>query len=298
MSDYIHRAKLGALANLYIEANRLHVLKCLDRCPEILESIGVLREQMESLPEQGMNDKMFHWWNIKEAILTTGAEASTLLGAYEQALEFNAEVLSSMKARGATSLELARSAFKDYFPLLRLGHNLQAGELILDCKKVFERENDTKSLGNFFCSLADLERQQGQIGKAIELFDTSLRYSYQAEDFINISTNHHNLAISQREVGSDKALAHRLAAGIIRYQIGSGLLASTIQEMVIDLAKFGAQALPTNFRDLCQTVDEIEGVNFRELFLKLTMGSNANGDQVMLKIIDMAKKKPFLMRRL
>lgn len=288
MRDYACQAGLGPLTYLGIEADRLQALNRLGRCPEVLESIEVLRAQIVSLPEQGMKEKMYHWWNIKETILTAGVEASILSGAYEQALELNAEVSSAMKARGATGLELARSASKDYFPLLRLGHYVQAEELLLGCKKVFESENDIKNLGNVFCSLADLEHQLGRVSQAIKLLDTALRYSYQAGDINDISTNHHNLAICQREVGLDKALSHRLAAGVIRYQIGSGLLTSTIQNLSTDLAKFGAQALPANFGELCQTVDEVDGVNFRELFFDLA-GSKVDGDQVMLKIIEMAK---------
>jgi len=289
MRDYATRTDLGSLVQLGIEGNRLQALNRLGRSLEVLEVLRALMEQIESLPEQDKKCKIMDRRNVEEVILTAGAEAAILIGDYEQALELNSRVLNAMKAGGDTDLEQARVAARDYFPLLRLRRYIQAKEMLLACKSVFERENDIKNLGNVFCSLADLEYQLGQVNQSVELLCTALRYSYQAGTIDDISTNHHNLSICLSKIGSHEALAHYLAAGIIRHLVGSGLLASTVRNLLSYQAKFRCQPLLLRFDQLCQIVEEVEGVKFRELFYRLA-GPDADGNKVMQEVLSMAQK--------
>ena len=69
--------------------------------------------------------------------------------------------------------------------------------------------------------------------------------------------------------GSAKAPAHHLAAAIIRFLTRSGQLPTSLRNLSIDLNTFGPEALPASFDQLCETVEEVEGVKFWDLFVRL-----------------------------
>ena len=47
------------------------------------------------------------------------------------------------------------------------------------------------------------------------------------------------------------------------------MIASSLQGLAYDLDKFGPEALPGSFDQLCDRVEEVEGVRFRELCERL-----------------------------
>ena len=59
---------------------------------------------------------------------------------HDLALEFNAEQIEVMQSRGATDLDLARTSFNDYGPLLSLERYDEASSLLMACRDVFEKE--------------------------------------------------------------------------------------------------------------------------------------------------------------
>ena len=264
-------------------------MNLLGHYSEVLEAANGIWVQIESMPEQSEQDEAVSIWDVKELILDTGRTAAMRSESYNQALELNAKLLELKMARGVSELELARTAFTDYFPLIRLGRHIQAEKLLWNCKKVFDGERDVKYLGKVFAALADLEYGLGHIDEAIKLENAAMRYSYLSGDTEDISIIHHNMGTYLLKAGSEKALAHHLAAGIIFYETDSGLLPSAIHDMLKDLHKFGPLSMPANFDQLCLIVDAVEGVIFRDLLQSL-VGPKADGDQVMQKIIEMAKE--------
>jgi tetratricopeptide (TPR) repeat protein len=288
IKSYTMKAGLGPWTQLGNEGRRLQVLTRLGRYDEVLEVVKGLRAEMESLPEEGEQEESVEPWNVKEGILSAGRNAAIRSGDYQQALEFNAEVLEVTKARGATELELAKTAFNDYFPLLRLGRYDDAGNLLWACKEVFEREKDINMLGRVFSALADLEDELGRVDQAATFEETALRYKYLAGDPESISVSHHNLA-NLGKAGIEVVLAHRLADGIICNLTGSGGLAQTIQGLASDLDRFGQKALPKSFDEVCRTVEQVEGVRFRELFTRLA-GPEVDGDEVLRAVVELAKR--------
>ncbi len=291
IKDYTSQAGLGPWSQLGDEARRLQALFFLGRYEEVLQAVEEIRVQMRSLPERGDQNETIQPWNVRESILNIGERAATLSGKYEKALELNAENVGRKKSRGATDLELARFQFNDYGPLLGLEHYDETGELLWECKEVFEREKDILYLGRVFIALADLQYRMGQTDQAIKFGETALRYIYQTDNTEDASISHDNLANSLAKAGSDKVLAHCLAAGIINYLTSSGGLTLTLQNLSIHLSKLGSQALPSSFDQLCRIVEEVAGVRFRELFIRLA-GPEADGDQVMQKVIEMARASP------
>ena len=105
----------------------------------------------------------------------------------------------------------------------------------------------------------------------------------------SISTSHNNLANYLGRAGSLSALDHRLAAAAILIPIGSGMLASSLDGLSWDLDKFGPEALPESFDQLCQRVEQVEGVRFKELWQRLPQ--RADGDQLMKDLIELMRPR-------
>jgi hypothetical protein len=76
---------------------------------------------------------------------------------------------------------------------------------------------------------------------------------------------------------------------MIDYVTHSGTMNSTISHLSSDLANSDVGAIPASFDELYQIVEGLEGVRFRELFLRLA-GPDADGDLVMQVVLRMAQK--------
>ena len=153
-------------------------------------------------------------------------------------------------ARGADALEVARTRFNDYGPLLRLHRYDDARALLLSCRAVFEDERDIEMLGKVYGALADLEDKTGGRAAAVRFEEVALGYSYQAGEPENCAISHNNLANYLERQGADPAtvLAHRLAAATIRLQMQSGHLSTTVR----NLANSDLPPAPPAFADVAQ----------------------------------------------
>ena len=139
-----------------------------------------------------------------------------------------------------------------------------------------------------FSALGDLKNKLGQRAQAIRFEEMALRYKYIRGDPDSISISHFNMGNYLALEGLQSALDHRLAATAIVLQIGSGRFASALKRLAIDLHEFGPKALPGSFDQLCDRVDEVEGVQFRELWARLPKRAE-DGDQLLNDIIEAAK---------
>jgi tetratricopeptide (TPR) repeat protein len=285
---YTRRAGLGPWTQLAHEAQRLQLLNALGRYAEVLSAVEALREQMRALPEDSEQEEAANLWNVRETILDTGGFAAMRLERWEAALALNAERVTNQEARGAPALEVARARFNDYGPLLRLGRYGEARGLLHACRAVFEKEGAVTELGAVFSALAGLEDKLGHHGQAIAFSETALRYTYLAGDPEACAISHHNLSNYLKRAGRERktCLAHRLAAGVIRFQTGSGMLASTLRNLVIDFAQFAPDPplLPASFDELCRIVEAVDGVHFRELFERLPRRA-ASGDEALREVV-------------
>jgi hypothetical protein len=143
-------------------------------------------------------------------------------------------------------------------------------------------------LSVIFSALANLRHELGRVDQAVSFEETALRYRYLFSEPEGISISHHNLAIYLAENGTQFALDHRLAAAVIRYQIVSGMFESSLGGLARNLARFSPEALPVSFDQLCDRVEEVEGVRFRELWQRLPKRTE-DGDQLLKELIEMAK---------
>jgi hypothetical protein len=200
-------------------------------------------------------------------LLDIGRNAATNTHRWETALALNAEVAKVKLARDANELEVARTRFNDYAPLLRLRRYEDGRKLLLSCRAVFEAKRDVRGLGSVYSALADLEDNTGGRAAAVRFEEVALGYNYQTGEPETCAISHHNLAnyVERQDADPATVLAHRLAAAAICLQMQSGLLPTTLRNP----ARSELPPAPPAFAELAQCVESIEGVRFRALFEQL-----------------------------
>jgi hypothetical protein len=75
---------------------------------------------------------------------------------------------------------------------------------------------------------------------------------------------------------------------LIFYQTAHGQMGRVANSLRRYLAELGPRALPSNFDELCELVDQTEGVHFRDLFSRLPQRA-ASGDEALQKVLEMAR---------
>ena len=266
-AELARRAGLGPWSQLINEAMRLQVLAALGRHEEVLAEVERLRPSLEDLPAPGDDDDGVVPWNVREGLLDIGRFSAMSLTRWEDGLNLVAEILRIKSQRGADEVELARSAFNAYFPLLRLQRLQEAREVLEACRKVFEKYREVGSLGKVLSALADLEDEEGNPSAAARFETAALRHTYHGGEPESCAISHHNLSnyLEQTQEFPEEVLAHRLAAAIVRWQISSGLLITTIRNHALS----SLPSTPPAFEEVARRVEETDGVHFRELFERL-----------------------------
>ena len=201
------------------------------------------------------------------------------------------------RARGASALEVARTRYNDYGPLIRLGRYGEAHALLMECREVFESEGYLQGLGQVFTALADLEDNLGHRDRAIRHEQTALRYSYAVGEPGDCAISHFNLA---NYLMARRRPSHRISgpsAGRHADLVSDserGFLELTLQALSRHLASFapGEPPLPADFAALCATVDQVEGVDLAALFNRLPKTRAATGDDALRQVLDLARQQP------
>ena len=265
-SELTRRAGLGPWSQLANEVTRLQVFDALGRHEEVFAEVERLRPSLENLPTAG-EDEVINPWSVQEVLLDAGQSSAMGLKKWEDALSLDAEILRIKTQRGADEVELARTEFNRYFPLLRLRRFQEAREVLEECRRVFEEHREVRNLGKLFGALADLEAKEGNPSEAVRFAKSGLRHTYQAGDPESCATSHANLAdyLERIQAAPEEVLAHRLAAGAMRFQIFSGRLGTLLQ----NLAGASLPPSPLSFEEVARRVEKIDGVHFRELFERL-----------------------------
>ena len=286
----------GPWSQLADEAQRLQVLAAMGEHAMVLDRVAEIRAGDARLfpdpPDE--NDGLVAVWNVRETVLDIGRDAASELEKWQEALELSAEQLRIMEKRGAAAVEQARFRFADYGPLLRLGNDEEARSLLLDCRRVFEQQNAIEDLGRVFSALADLEDKLGHTAAAAGFEDTALRYKYTRGSPAGAAISHFNLANYLRRLEADwrSVLAHRMAAILIDAAMRAGGLAKDIAALARNLraaADRADAALPADLTGLCAIVEQIEGVRFRDLMIRLEPDENRL-NELMQAIIATAKE--------
>ncbi len=278
LADYTRQAGLGPWTQLQDERIRLQILNAQGNGEQVLAEVTRLRQQMAELPEESDQPEAAVLYSVREGILDTGRSAASQLGRWEVALAFSAELLESLQRRGASVLETATMRFNDYGPLLRLGRIADARSLLLDCREIDEREHNTAGLGKDLSALADVEDAAGHVQDAIDLERNALRYKYLPGEVDGIAVSHHNLGnyLSRHAADYPQALAHYLAAALLRVLTGIAGTERSVRAAAEDLAHAPANAaVPASVDVLCGMVGEVPGVRLDRLLGQLTTDPEA-----------------------
>ncbi|MCW3814072.1 CHAT domain-containing protein [Micromonospora sp. DR5-3] len=292
MKEHTRQAGHGPWTQLGDEGQRVQILVMQGHYEEALDVIEQLRASMAALPETPERHERSTPWNVREGILDTGAQAARSLNRWQEALDLNAELLDSLRRRGATESDQARSEFNDYAPLLRLGRTSEARALLLRCRAVFEAAHDIEPLGKVLGALADLEDDLGHGDRAIDLEKDALRLAYAMGHPDAVLSSHHNLAYYMARYNGDprEEIANRLAAAMIAYQTGS-LVLPEIKALARRLAHYGDAAVPESFDEVCRIVDQMDGAHLAGFIKRLPLRA-PDGPAALAEVLRRARALP------
>ncbi|HKN97556.1 MAG TPA: CHAT domain-containing protein [Pseudonocardiaceae bacterium] len=270
LADYSARAGVGPWTRLSNEAGRLQVRYLQGHFQEVLDAVEAHRATMAELPAEPEASETVSPARVRESILGIGVVAAHDLGRWPHALDLNAAVRRAQEDRGASEAELAATSFNDYGPLLQLNRAKDASDLLDRCREVFEAAGDVVMLGNTLSALADSDSRLGHTGRSVELEIKALQLKYEIGDPEAISVSHYNVADYAMRAGGDlaHAWAHRLAAALIRYQIGSPRMGTTL-EAIGQLIGGDQPESPLTFDQVRTVVETVQGVQFGALFSRL-----------------------------
>jgi hypothetical protein len=148
------------------------------------------------------------------------------------------------------------------------------------------------SLGAVYNALALQASHIGDHGNSVNLARTALRHVYRGSDPRWCATCHQNLGDFLALNGGEPrvATAHRLAGALIGLQGRLRSQQDALNTLVQDLAESGSDAmlLPDSFDQLCAVVEQINGVQFRDLFERLPR-VEPDGDAALRKLIGLAR---------
>jgi tetratricopeptide (TPR) repeat protein len=287
--DYSRKAGLGRWTQLADEVFRLQILNEMGRHEEVLTTVQTRREAIRKWPESSDENESVNPWNVSETLLDTGRQAAKELQRWEEALSLNAENVTLKLSRGATKLEVARTRYNDYSPLLRLQRLAEARSLLYQCLTVFESDGGGVELGAVHIAIADLEYYLQHLPEAVRHASAALRYGYSVLSPSVCAIRHFNLGVYllSSNAHSREALAHRLASTLIRYQMNHGDLPNNIQVLRNELAQVSPADVPASFDQVCDLVEQTEGVRFRDLFSRLPQRA-ASGNKALQAVLAMA----------
>jgi tetratricopeptide (TPR) repeat protein len=265
MKDLTKATRAGPWTQLADEISRLQLLMQLRRHHEILDRIDSLLGEMERLPDPpGEDDSGVAPWNVREVVLEIAHTAAKRVDQRERALEFNDLILNSMRGRGATSLEMARTRMNGYESLMRLGRIDEARSLLIECRTIAESEQHYELLGMVFSALAGLQQSLGNASAASAFEKTAIRFEYLNENVSGVRISHARLGVFLQLVGEMRAAAaHLFAAAMLSFAIGEDST-TAVENLATQLA-YGREdegAEPQSYGELCSIVEAVEGVRF------------------------------------
>ncbi len=290
LKDQIRKAELGRWTQLFAEVRGLQVLSAVGRNDEVLVAVQKWRDEIKGWPESHVPGEPVEPWNVKELLLDAGQAAALELQQWLEALSLNGDIIQSKISRMATALEVARTRYSGYGPLLRLQRYSDARSLLQQCLAVYEPDGDNDDLGEIHSALASLEGSLQHHQEAVRHEGAALRFRYSGLRPDPCAISHFNLANYLIRTNADArvALAHRLSSVLVAYQANDGRLPDRVEALRRHLAWVSPSGPPGSFDELCQLVEQTDGVRFRELFSRLPQRASS-GDEALRTVLEMAR---------
>lgn len=155
-----------------------------------------------------------------------------------------------------------------------------------------EQAGSLDLLGIVFSARAQLEYKLGQPAVAAMSEKIALRYGYARGAPDSVTVSHSNLAnyLLNSHADPRDILAHHLAAALVSAATGVRLTEriAILAKQLRGLAAAQTQdVLPRDFPALCDTVEQVEGVRFREMVEKL-LPAGTSGDDLLQSALTQA----------
>ena len=133
----------------------------------------------------------------------------------------------------------------------------------------------------------------GSPSSPIRTQEIALRNAYAEGDPQRCAAHHLNLA-NHLEAANGQAttfLAHRLAGGVLLFQVGSDLYTDALGDLAMSFVRFAPRKppLPDSFDELATIVECVDGVYFRTLVDQLSQDGGADGDEAVHAVAGMAR---------
>ncbi|MER7281587.1 CHAT domain-containing protein [Dactylosporangium sp. NPDC000244] len=292
--EIAERAGLGPWTRLSVQGQRLQIAYLMGQPEEVLTEARRLVADMARLPEQKGANETVNPFTVREGLLNLGVAAAASLGHWQEALDFSAEQLASMRARGAGDHAVTVVRFNEYSSLIRLGRLDEAELLLTSCQQVFEDYQDIVGLARVFGGRADLANRRGRHDQAVELEYAALRLTYASPFPDAIAMSHNNLAGYLVRAGADPAdrIAHWIAAATIRRLIGQHHgFTGTVRALAREMREHPGAAVPATVADLALTVERVEGARFAALTAALTSDPGVAA-HALATVLDAARTLP------
>lgn len=295
MADYTRRGDLGIWVEFMNERMRLQILADMGSSDQkLIEQLRLLYQRMANTPDAEEKRGIVRPYHEREMTLRLIGSIAMRLRNWEIAVNLFKAVVKSQQARRASELEVAHVLIMMCECLIEMAKYDEAKEMLFYCKTVFEDAQALPELSVVFSALASMEADLEHWPQANAHRENSLRYGYLLAMPRLISVAHFNLVATLNHVApeSPNAIAHRLAACVIDLQTNSGELASAISQLALDLRDFSPRAAspPASFDELCELVEQTEGVRFRNLFGALP-ARFSTGDEALAEALRLARAK-------
>jgi len=160
--------------------------------------------------------------------LDVARQANQALERWQACLDLLGEIEQTKRDLGQSELEVARTRFNQYGPLIRLGRLDEAQQVVESCLAVFRAEGQVTYQSKALSALAIVWDKRGETGQAAALERQSLALCNQLPDPADRAISHGNLANYLEKAGQQaQAARHILAAGIYYVVSGYGQHLST-----------------------------------------------------------------------
>jgi tetratricopeptide (TPR) repeat protein len=201
MAQYSRLAGLGPWTQIADQGQQMRILGLMGQHRQVLGQIHELLDKMDKLPATKAGNEAAEPWNVREATLDIGRSSAQALKEWQQCLDFNTAILTSMRAREASAYDIIRVRFDSAAPLIELRRLADAELIVLEAQHAYEDDNDIARLQQVLGTRAALEVTRGRPRQAVELQRTAIRLAYVQPEPRGIAISHHQLAYHLRGPG-------------------------------------------------------------------------------------------------
>ncbi|MCO5996344.1 CHAT domain-containing protein [Actinoallomurus rhizosphaericola] len=258
-------AGLGPWTQVSNQVDRLRLQWAIGTAEEVMDETERLWESTLTLPETGDESEGVVVWVCREELLRLREGLAKELGDRERGMELNAEIIASMRQRGAPDHVIADVQLDRCSYLLPLGRVDEVLRLLQKCRLAFEHAQDLSGLAQVLSMLAFVEYNRGRTTVALHLGRDAVRYTYLGRDLWYTGQRHLELGEYLRSNGDqDHAQAHLLAAALIQTITGGDR-----RRYLRAAAAVLTAPVPADLAELCERVAETPGIDLEELITQL-----------------------------